>query len=74
MCIVRDMMVVAQNNELEFQRLLEHHPFKKEGPCVEHHLAMHFFMKDDVNDGVLNETSKFLIPFNGVVNWDGVLK
>jgi hypothetical protein len=27
-----------------------------------------------VNDEVPNETPKILIPFNGVVNWDGVLK
>jgi hypothetical protein len=31
-------------------------------------------MKDDVNDGVLNGTSKILIPSDEVVNWDGVLK
>jgi hypothetical protein len=31
-------------------------------------------MKDDVNDEVPNETPKTLIHFNGVVNWDGVLK
>ncbi len=31
-------------------------------------------MKDDVNDEVLNGTSKTLIPSDGVVNWDGVLK
>jgi hypothetical protein len=31
-------------------------------------------MKDDANDGVPNGTPKTLIPSNGVVNWDGVLK
>jgi len=31
-------------------------------------------MKDDVNDEVPNGIIKILIPFNGVVNWDGVLK
>jgi hypothetical protein len=31
-------------------------------------------MKDVLNDEVLNGTSKTLIPFNGVLNWDGVLK
>jgi hypothetical protein len=31
-------------------------------------------MKDDVKDVVSNITSKTLIPSNGVVNWDGVLK
>jgi hypothetical protein len=30
-------------------------------------------MKDDVNDEVPNETPKTLIPFNGLVNCDGVL-
>ncbi len=29
-------------------------------------------MKDDVNDKMLNGTPK--IPFNGVVNWDEMLK
>jgi hypothetical protein len=31
-------------------------------------------MYDDVNDEVPNGTPKTLIPSNGVVNWDGVLK
>jgi hypothetical protein len=31
-------------------------------------------MKDDLNDDVLNGTPKTLILFNGVLNWDGVLK
>jgi hypothetical protein len=31
-------------------------------------------MKNDVNDEVPNETPKILIPFNGLVNWDGVFK
>jgi hypothetical protein len=31
-------------------------------------------MKDDVNDEVPNGTPKTMIPSNGVVNWDGVLK
>ncbi len=31
-------------------------------------------MKDDVNDEVPNGTLKILILFDGVVNWDGVLK
>ncbi len=31
-------------------------------------------MKDDVNDEIPNETPKILIPFDEVVNWDGVLK
>ncbi len=31
-------------------------------------------MKDDVNDEMPNGTLKTLIPLNGVVNWDEVLK
>ncbi len=31
-------------------------------------------IKDDVSDEVPNGTLKILIPFNGMVNWDGVLK
>jgi len=31
-------------------------------------------MKDDVNDEVPNGTPKTLIPTNGMVNWDRVLK
>jgi len=31
-------------------------------------------MKDDVKDEVPNGTPKILIHFDGVVNWDGVLK
>jgi hypothetical protein len=31
-------------------------------------------MKDDVNDEVSNETPKTLVPFNGVVNCNGVFK
>jgi hypothetical protein len=31
-------------------------------------------MKDDVKIKVPNGTPKTLIPSNGVVNWDGVLK
>ncbi len=31
-------------------------------------------MKDDVNDEMPNGTPKTLIPSNGVVKWDGVLK
>jgi hypothetical protein len=35
---------------------------------------MAYLMKDDLNDEVLNGIPKILIPSNGVVNWDGVLK
>ncbi len=31
-------------------------------------------MKDDVNEEVPNGTPKTLIPFNEMVNWDGVSK
>ncbi len=67
------MKVIAQNSELEFQRLPKHHPFQGKDPHVEHLLTYHFFMKDDVNDEVPNGTPKTLIPSYGVVNYDGVL-
>jgi hypothetical protein len=31
-------------------------------------------MKDDLNDEVFNGNPKILIPFDGVLNWDGVSK
>jgi hypothetical protein len=31
-------------------------------------------MKDDVKVEMCNKTPMILIPFNGVVKWDGVLK
>jgi hypothetical protein len=31
-------------------------------------------MKDDVNDEIFNGTPRTLIPFDGVLNWDGVSK
>jgi hypothetical protein len=31
-------------------------------------------MKEDVNDELPNGNPKTLIPSNGVINWDGVLK
>jgi hypothetical protein len=31
-------------------------------------------MKDDLNDEVFNGSPKTLIPFDGVLNWDGVLE
>jgi hypothetical protein len=31
-------------------------------------------MRDDVNDEMSNGTPKILIPSNGVVNWDQMLK
>jgi hypothetical protein len=31
-------------------------------------------MRDDVNDEMFNGIPKTLIPFDGVVNWDQVLK
>jgi hypothetical protein len=33
-----------------------------------------FLIKDDVSDEVPNGILKILIPSNGMVNWDGVLK
>jgi hypothetical protein len=44
-CIIKNMMGVAQNNELKFQRLLEHHPLWEAGPHVEHPLTLHFWWK-----------------------------
>ncbi len=35
---------------------------------------MIFFMKDDVKIKVSKGTPKILIPSDGLVNWDGVLK
>jgi hypothetical protein len=40
--IIKNMMGIARNNELEFQRPLEHHPFWEKGPHVEHPLTGHF--------------------------------
>jgi hypothetical protein len=37
-------------------------------------LLQSFLMKDDVKIMVLNETPRILIPLDGVVNYDGVLK
>jgi hypothetical protein len=35
---------------------------------------MAFFMKDVMNHKMFNGTPKTMVPSNGVVNWDGVLK
>ncbi len=35
---------------------------------------MAYLMKDGVNDEMFNGIPKILIPFDEVVNWDGVLK
>jgi hypothetical protein len=35
---------------------------------------MAYLMKDDVDDEMPNGTFKTVIHFNGVVNWDGMLK
>jgi hypothetical protein len=35
---------------------------------------MAYLMKDDVNDEVPDGNPKIIIPFNGLLNWDGVLK
>jgi hypothetical protein len=61
-------MIVAQNNEFKFQRLLKHHPIYGEGQHAKHPPTRQFFMKDDVNDEVFNGTPKTLIPFDGVLN------
>jgi hypothetical protein len=41
MCIVQDIVGIAQN-ELQFQRLFEHHPLYRKGPHVELFLKKHF--------------------------------
>jgi len=43
--IVKDMKAIAQNNELESQRLLEHHPFYRKDPYVEHPLMRHLWWR-----------------------------
>ncbi len=40
-CIIKDMMRVAQNNKLEFQKPPKHHTLWGKGPHVEHLLAWH---------------------------------
>jgi len=66
-------MAVASNNELEFQRLFETSPILRRF-TYQTSFNNAFFMKDDLNDEVPNGIPKILIPSNGVVNWDGVLK
>jgi hypothetical protein len=36
-------MAIAWSNELEFQKLLEHHPFYGKGPHVNHFLEGHLW-------------------------------
>ncbi len=43
--IIRIMMTIARNSELEFQRLLEHHPFFGEDPHVKHPLIRHIWWR-----------------------------
>ncbi len=48
------MMVVAWNNELIFQRLVEHHPFYGKDQHVEHLPPERNLMKNNVKDDVPN--------------------
>ncbi len=45
MCIIRTMMAIAWGNELQFQRLFEHHPFYEKNPHVKKNLAWHLWWK-----------------------------
>jgi hypothetical protein len=54
------MMVVAQNNGLEFKKLFEHHPFKKKRFTCWTSFNKTSLMKVYVNDEVSNGTLKTL--------------
>ncbi len=62
------------NNELEFQRLFEHCLVQGEREHAKHFFIKLSFMKDDLNDEMPNGTPKILIPYDGVLNQDGVSK
>jgi len=68
------MIVVAWNNELAFQRLVEHHPFHGKDQHVEHPPPKRNLMKDNVKDEVPNGIPNILIPSYKVLSKDGVLK
>ncbi len=67
MCIVRNKMVVARNNELKFQNYLNITHSREKVQCQTFSRRA-FLMKGDVNDEVPNGTPKSMIPFDGVVN------
>jgi len=66
-CIIKDTMGIAWNNELKFQSYINIHHFKRRSTC-QMSFNMAFFMKDDVKIKVPNKTPKILIPLDGVVN------
>jgi hypothetical protein len=68
--ILRDMMAIEWNNELEFQRLFETSPILRRFTC-QTSFNNASLMKDDVNDDLPNGTPKILIPFNGVLKLGG---
>ncbi len=68
--ILRDMMAIEWNNELEFQRLFETSPILRRFMC-QTSFNNASLMKDDVNDDLPNGTPKILIPFNGVLKLGG---
>ncbi len=74
MYIVKDMMGIARNNELKFQKLLKHHPFLRRRSTCRMSSSKASLMKDDVKVKMPNKTLMILIHSDGVVNWDGVLK
>jgi hypothetical protein len=65
-------MDVACSNELEFQRLLEHHLVFKKSQHAKHQFLT--FDERWFEWWGANGTPKTLIPSNGVLNWDGVSK
>jgi hypothetical protein len=72
-CIIKDMMGVARNNNLEFKATLTSPIFRRRSTCRAF-FCKASLMEDDVKIKVPNGTPKTLIPLDGVVNWDGVLK
>ncbi len=68
-CIIRNMMAIAQSNELKFQKLPKTSPILGRRSTCWTFSSNAYLMKDDVNDEVPNWTPKILIPFDhGVVN------
>jgi len=72
-CIVKDMMGVAQNNKLEFKATLTSPILRRRSTCRASSCKASL-MKDDMKIKVPNGTPTTLIPLDGVVNWDRVLK
>jgi len=62
------MMVITQNNELEFPKVTWTSPILGKRSTCWTSSNRAYLMKDDVNNETLNGTPKTLIPLNGVVN------